>query len=118
MVCKHLSVLEREGLIQIWNDQKLQAGEDWESRLYQELLDARIAVLMISSSFLTSDFILNVEVRKLFEQCEREGTIIYPILIRPCAWEEVSVGCQGSSCAPPVPGLRQYPPFEGRSVKK
>jgi hypothetical protein len=89
LVCKQLKVLEREGLIKLWDDQKLRAGEDWKSRIKEELLEARIAVLMISASFLTSDFILDNEVQTLFKRCEEAGTVIYPLLVRPCAWEEV-----------------------------
>ena len=73
LVCKQLEVLEREGLAELWDDQKLHAGEAWLSHLYQELREANIAVLMVSNSFLTSDCIRNVEVRTLFERCEKEG---------------------------------------------
>jgi len=90
LLSEQLKILERECLVQLWDDQKLQAGEHWREHLYQELLDAQIAILMISPSFLTSDFIRDVEVATLFEKCEKEGdTVLYPLLIRPCPYEEV-----------------------------
>lgn len=118
LVCKQLAVLEREGLIQLWDDQKLHAGENWLQRLYQELLEARIAVLMISNSFLTSDFIRNVEVGTLFERCEKEGgTVIYPLLTRPCPYQEV--GWLAKKQLRPVgPRLRALSTFRGSKLEE
>jgi hypothetical protein len=85
----HLGVLAREGLIDVWDDRKIEAGANWFDRLHQEMLHARVAVLLISASFLTSDFIRDQEVPKLFDAHEANGMRIYPLLIRSCPWQEV-----------------------------
>jgi hypothetical protein len=89
-VCTHLTVLEREGLVELWDDGRLRAGEEWLSRLNEEMLSARVAIFLISASFLTSDFILEHEVPRIFDQHQANGMIIYPFLIKACAWQEVS----------------------------
>ena len=53
------------------------------------MLKARIAVLLISSSFLTSRFIRDEEVPKIFARHEQDGMKIYPLLLKPCPWKVV-----------------------------
>jgi len=113
LLSEQLQILELEGLVQLWDDQKLHAGEHWRERLYQQLLEAQIAILMISPSFLTSDFIRNVEVATLFEQCEKEGgTILYPLLIRPCPYEVVG-WLRKKQMRPSGPKLKALSTFRG-----
>jgi hypothetical protein len=88
--CTFLTVLEREGLVELWDDGRLRAGEEWLPRLNEEMLLARVAILLISASFLTSAFILEHEVPRIFDQHQANGMIIYPFLIKPCPWQEVS----------------------------
>ena len=86
----HLDVLAREGLIDVWDDRKIEAGENWYERLHEQMLHARVAVILISPFFLTSNFILEQEVPKLFDAHETSGMRIYPLLIRSCNWQDVS----------------------------
>jgi hypothetical protein len=118
LLSEQLQVLEREGLVQLWDDQKLHAGENWRERLYQQLLEAQIAILMISPSFLTSDFIRDVEVATLFEQCEKEGgTILYPLLVRPCPYEVVG-WLRKKQMRPRGPKLRPLSTFRGSRLEE
>jgi hypothetical protein len=50
-VVGQLAVLAKEGLIELCDDRKIGAGEAWLEKLDQQLLTARIGVLLISSSF-------------------------------------------------------------------
>ena len=86
---EQLGVLAREGLIDIWDDTRLRAGEAWLSILDEEMRNARIAVLLISASFLTSDFIRDEEVPRLYDRHEADGLTMYPLLVRSCPWQEV-----------------------------
>jgi hypothetical protein len=87
-VREQLAVLERAGLISIFDDTGLGAGEDWRARLHQEMLKAKLAVLLVSPPFLTSAFIQGEEIPLLFDRHAKEGMRIYPILVRPCAWNQ------------------------------
>ncbi len=84
-----LSVIEQAGHIDIWCDRKLTPGEDWVRRLDEEMSTARVAVLLVSASFLTSQFILKHEVPQLFKRHEHDGMIVYPLLVRACPWKDV-----------------------------
>ncbi len=86
---KHLNILERIGLVDVWNDDQIGAGEAWEDKINQAIERADVAILLISANFLTSDFILNKEVPKLLDRRQREGLIIFPIISTACAWKSV-----------------------------
>jgi hypothetical protein len=86
---QQLAVLEIEGLLDVYEDTRLQAGEDWYQRLHTEMLSAKVALLLISASFLSSKFIRDEEVPRLFDRHAEAGMRIYALLVRPCAWEQV-----------------------------
>jgi len=86
----HLSVLQNAaGLVEVWNDQRIGAGADWKKEIEQAMSEATVAILLISRNFLNSDFILNNEVPKLLKRREAEGLTVFPVLAKPCLWEEV-----------------------------
>ncbi len=89
-VREQLAVLEREGLIDPFEDTRIGAGEDWFARLDREMLEARIALLLISASFLTSPFIIKEEIPRLVSKHQGDGMLLYPLLVRDCTWQEVS----------------------------
>ena len=61
-VTSQLAVLDSEGLIDLWDDRKIGPGDDWLTQINKQMLNARIAVLLISAPFLTSEFIRKKEV--------------------------------------------------------
>ena len=85
----HLRVLERQGLIEIWDTSNLQAGADWSLDIAKAINDADVAVLLLSSDFLASDYIVNKEFPLLLEQNKKRGLIVLPIAVRPSAWTHV-----------------------------
>jgi hypothetical protein len=88
-VLQQLRVLETQGLLATWSDDRIAPGNDWYDELTRELNAASIVVLLITANFLTSKFILNEEVPRAFENRRDSGLRIVPVLCRPCAWEAV-----------------------------
>ncbi len=80
----HLKPLLQQKLIDIWDDTKLQKGKIWKKQIEDALQSARIAILLVSADFLASDFIINNELPPLLEKSEKDGTIILPLIIKPC----------------------------------
>ncbi|HEV7401504.1 MAG TPA: toll/interleukin-1 receptor domain-containing protein [Chthoniobacteraceae bacterium] len=85
----HLAVLEFEGLLHVWSDTRINAGDDWFQRLGSAMDDSRVAVLLISPSFLASNFIRTEEVPRLLCRHADDGMLILPLIARPCAWQLV-----------------------------
>ena len=88
-VVSHLFVPSKQGLLDVWDDQRIGAGQDWFAKIQEAMQRARVAILLISHNFLTSNFILREELPKLLERREKEGMKIVPILLSDCDWQAV-----------------------------
>jgi hypothetical protein len=82
-------LLVHEDLLDLCDDSRIGVGEDWYPEIEDAMKRASVAVLLVSADFLTSKFILSKEVPPLLERREKEGLKIFPMIIRPCAWDEV-----------------------------
>jgi hypothetical protein len=96
-----LKPLQRDGIIQLWSDKDIKPGQDWRSEISSALDLAGIAIPLISSDFLASDFIVNEELPKLFQAAEHEGTTIMPLILRPSRFERTRILSAFQSVNPP-----------------
>lgn len=84
-VKKHLRVLKlQDDRIEVWDDTMIKPGEDWKKEIEKSLEICKIAILMISTNFLASKFIINNELPQLLKSAESKGTLILPLIIAPC----------------------------------
>jgi hypothetical protein len=68
---KHLSILRRQGSIEIWHDRGIGAGADFGHDISSHLEDADIILLLVSSDFLDSDYCYDKEMTRAIERCEQ-----------------------------------------------
>ncbi len=80
----HLRPLEREGLLELWADKRLGAGDQWRPLIEEALGRAGVAVLLVTADFLASDFIVNNELQQLLSKAREQGTRIIPVVLKPC----------------------------------
>ena len=80
----HLRPLEKEGLIDVWVDTRLRAGDQWRAEIEQALDRASVAILLVSADFLASDFITENELPPLLRKAQEQGTRIIPVILKPC----------------------------------
>ncbi len=85
----HLGVLQSHGLIELWNDDRILAGGDWAGDISEAMAGAKVAILLVTANFLTSNFILGQEVPALLKRRRDEGLTVFPIIAKPCAWQTV-----------------------------
>lgn len=83
-VIKHLTVLKKEGYhLEIWSDEKIGVSQNWRNEIYDALHKAKIGILLISTDFLSSDFIMDNELPMLLANAMNNGTHIMPIVLKP-----------------------------------
>jgi DNA polymerase III delta prime subunit len=84
----HLAPLERDGLIDLWDDTRIAAGSLWRDEINAALDTAKAAVLLISADFLASDFIQDKELPPLLSTAAGDGCTVLPLLLSPSLFEE------------------------------
>jgi internalin A len=83
-VQKHLKTLENEGIdVDVWDDTRIKAGDKWKLEIKRALDEAKIAILLISTDFLASDFIAKNELPPLLKAAEQNGAVILPLILKP-----------------------------------
>jgi hypothetical protein len=84
---KHLALLRREGTIRVWNDREIGAGEGWRGQIDKELENAHLILLLVSSSFIASDYCFDVEATRALERHRLGVARVVPVIVRPCDWQ-------------------------------
>jgi len=84
-----LNHLERKYEFSIWDDSKIEAGSNWRTEIKIALESARVAILLISAHFLSSDFIRNEELPPLLKAAKDDGATILMIIVSPCMVNDV-----------------------------
>jgi hypothetical protein len=76
----HLGTLQKADLFEVWSDEQIPGGAEWEKKIFEAMENANLAILLITAQFLTSDFILTKEIPKLLEMHKSKGLIVFPII--------------------------------------
>jgi hypothetical protein len=89
---KHLLLLKKQGLIDDWYDQDINAGteSEWEARRHLER--ANIILLLVSPDFLASDHCYSTEIRRVMDRHKRGRAFAIPIILRPVEWRGTVFG--------------------------
>lgn len=76
---------------EIWDDRNIYVGNLWDDEIQNNLKTSNLALLLVSDSFLASDYIKAEEFGRLIEQ--HQQTLIIPIMFAPCdftQWDDLA----------------------------
>jgi hypothetical protein len=114
-VLVHLRPLERLGIVDVWSDRRLESGDVWRKEIVAALDRARVALLLVSSDFLASDFVDAEELPPLLAAADQGGCRVVPIQVRPSVFDRIP----SLACYQGVPGdttLSELPAAEADRV--
>ncbi|WP_437977741.1 diguanylate cyclase [Sorangium sp. So ce295] len=80
---EHLSSI---GGVDAWTDDRILPGDESRSEMKRALDAADVVLLLVSPSFLASDFIADAEVARLFERRDEGRVRVIPVLLKTCLW--------------------------------
>jgi hypothetical protein len=108
----HLRVLENEGItVNLWDDTKIMSGMKWHNEIKKALSAAKVAILLVSTEFLASDFICTDEIPPLLKAAEKDGATILPLILKPCRFTnhaELSTYQTVNDPAKPLSKLKEH----------
>lgn len=78
--------LKRDG-IELWWDERIVTGSMWDNEIKSKIRESNTALVLVSQSFLNSDYCQKVEVRNFLRQRRLEGMVVFPIILSACVWQ-------------------------------
>lgn len=83
----HLAFLKHDNVI-TWYDREIISGHVLDETIQKELNEADIILLLISSSFLSSFYCYEVEMKRAMERHETKEAVVVPVLLSDCVWQK------------------------------
>jgi hypothetical protein len=77
----HIEILRREGIVATWYDGRISPGSDWSKAIEEQLRQSDLILFLISSAFLKSEYIANVEMVIALELNESRAARVVPVLV-------------------------------------
>jgi hypothetical protein len=88
---KMLAGLHRRGIVDAWQDRRIEAGDEWYQSIQDAMDECDLALLLVSSDYLASRFIQEEEQPRLLQRRQEMQLRVVPIVVRPCMWESEPV---------------------------
>jgi hypothetical protein len=89
---KHLSALQRQGIISSWHDRRIAAGTEFKEAIDSHIDTSDVILLLISPDFIASDYCYEREMTRALERHERSEARVIPVILRPCDWQDLPFG--------------------------
>ena len=87
-----LSMLKRQGVLEVWHDRRIEAGSDFARDIDDHVETDDIILLLVSPDFLASDYCYEREMRRAMERHEAGEAVVIPVILRACDWHGAPFG--------------------------
>jgi TIR domain len=89
---KQLALLKRQGIIDVWHDRRIAAGQDFAQEIDRHIETDNIILLLVSADFLASDYCYEKEMMRAMERHATGDAIVIPVILRACDWHGAQFG--------------------------
>ncbi len=89
----------RNKTVKAWSDKEIDGGDRWKDEIMMALNRARVAVLLVTPSFMASDFIQDTELHNILKASRKDGLVIRWIHVIPSAYHTTELAeIQAAHC--------------------
>jgi TIR domain-containing protein len=88
----HLAMLKRAGVIDVWHDRRIVAGEHLDNTIDENLENADVVLLLVSPDFLASDYCYEREMKRAMERHVAGEVRVIAVILRHCDWSSAPFG--------------------------
>lgn len=106
------------GVLDLWSDQRLATGGDWRRQIEDALASARVALLLVSDSFLASNFITQYELPTVLLAAQNRGLSVLWVPISASLFEQTELAKIQACWDPALPLDRLSEPECGAAIKR
>lgn len=86
---KQLRVFQLHADFPVWDDRQIDIGDTWLPQIEAAIAAAKVAILLISSDFLISEFVCRQEIPRFLQRRAADGLRVVPLVVEPCPWQAV-----------------------------
>lgn len=105
---KQLSLLKRQGVIEVWHDRRIGAGQEFGKEIDRHVETDNIILLLVSADFLASDYCYDKEMTRAMARHEAGDAVVIPVILRACDWHGAPFG-KLNATPPDGRPITQYP---------
>lgn len=92
MVKTQLALLERQRIIELWDDTRLLAGAREDQAMEEALNAASVALLLVSANFLASETIMDAKLSRVLSRHAQGQLALFPLILSHCLYRESPLG--------------------------
>ena len=75
----------------VWTDQQIDPGTKWNDGIESALMATRVAVLLVSRAFVSSEFILKSELPAVLQAADRGQLTLFWVMLETCSVDGIGL---------------------------
>lgn len=87
-----LQPLQTQQYIDLWHDQLLDAGQDWQAELNHQLDTADVVLSVVTPLLLDNELIMGEALNRALQRARNHELRIVPLIVEPCDWQSTPLG--------------------------
>jgi len=88
---RHLATLTNDGIINLWHDRKIAAGDEFDQTIIDKLEASDLILLLLSPAFLDSKYCMSVEMERAITLHDSGRTRVVPVILQECDWKNTKL---------------------------
>jgi hypothetical protein len=82
---EHFETLKYAGIeVDLWSDERIEGGMNWKEEIKKSMDECQVAILLVSTPFLASKFIMTEELPTILAAAKERGVTLLSVVVAPC----------------------------------